>query len=665
MQTLYKADVLSLIKKGQTFEGYVDEAGLYIRIGEYVPYVCTAIHAGHDLNQVLKDNCLISAANRKKEEDPYTDKLIDSFPIVLVAMNSRYEYDLNRKSQKCIYEEAWGETVWKKKLTKSQVKISKSKHDAYYAILKALLIFLEKKFGGSIIFDMHSFNWQIRKLKDAPVFNIGTHYIDKTKWNDVIGVLEQKLSIIDLPNIDSTTKRDAVFQGKGYQAEFVSKNFNNALLIPLEVKKIFMDEISGTLFPLVFDKLQEKIHKAIFETASFFNENLKKSKLSHVNLLISDIEPAILLADKALYKIAKNLETLVYVNPINIQQEKKKFLQQRNYTPNLKYKQLRINPYEFKEKLLNIPVSKILDPFVRSMYRSTIEAYATKIDMLTHIGSPQFLYNSLRYYGEPSKQDIQNANFLLHAFDDCEKNSKGKRYNAKDATLIFEKAANKYKLDCKIKESSKIVAKAMVDNSKKTLFINSSALLSEYEINSLIHHELGVHMVTTLNACQQPMKIFQLGLPGNTYTQEGLAIFSEYLSGNLNISRLKQLALRVIVVRMMIEGASFSTTFHFLLDEHQLTIDAAFTLCLRAYRGGGFTKDYLYLAGFRDIALMHKEKDISPLLIGKTGLKYLDTISSLIERGWIRSPYHIVPALKNNKLREDCILEYLIRSIKE
>ena len=419
-----------MLQKGELFEGYFEEAGVYIRINEYVPYVCTAIHAGHNLRAELNKHCLLSDNDRLKEEDPYTDRLIDSFPIVIIAKNSRYEYDLNRSPSACFYDTAWGKTVWSTKLKEEEIKTSVNKHNTYFSFLHALLTYIEGKFGGCVVFDVHSYNWQIRHHDNAPVFNLGTHYIDTNRWGDVLNKLEENLAVIDLPNIESTILRNAVFQGKGYQAEYIQKNFVNTLVIPIEIKKVFMDESTGTLYPLVLERLQEGVHLAIFETASYFNNKLKKSNLKHMDLLSSDIEPAVLLVDRELFKIAKNLETLAHVNPINIQQEKKKFLQQREYIPKFRYKQLRLNPYEFKEKLYRLPVSDILDPFVRNLYRSTIDAYSIKIEMLTHVGTPQFLYNSLRYYGEPSKQDIQNASFLLHA-DDSDKTSDDKIYDSR------------------------------------------------------------------------------------------------------------------------------------------------------------------------------------------------------------------------------------------
>ena len=40
--------------------------------------------------------------------------------------------------------------------------------------------------------------------------------------------------------------------------------------------------------------------------------------------------------------------------------------------------------------------------------------------------------------------------------------------------------------------------------------------MNEKELRALIHHELGVHIVTTVNSEHQILKVFKLGLPGNT-----------------------------------------------------------------------------------------------------------------------------------------------------
>jgi hypothetical protein len=74
-------------------------------------------------------------------------------------------------------------------------------------------------------------------------------------------------------------------------------------------------------------------------------------------------------------------------------------------------------------------------------------------------------------------------------------------------------------------------------------------------------------MVTTMDSNLKKLKIFNLGLPVNTLTQEGLAILGEYLSGNITLHRLKKIAYRVIIVDMMCNGADFIECFNLLRND--------------------------------------------------------------------------------------------------
>lgn len=663
MLTLSEQGIIDAIENGETFEATLTDGSLTIRIQEYTPFLCTAIHAGHQMSDNFLTKCALNDAQRLLEEDPYTEQLIESFPITLSAGKSRYEYDLNRGPDVCIYDIAWGQSVWNTPLDDNEIRQARFEHARYFRILNTLLQVLEQRFGACLLIDLHSYNWQVRTYDSPPTFNIGTHYIDTKRWNRLITGFESHLAKIELPNIDTTVGKNAVFEGKGFQAQYVRSRFDNTLVIPLEIKKIYMDETTGEVFPLVLDNLGRGLHLAVLATAAAFSKKLNRAKIKLKNLQSPHIDPVVLSVDKALFRLAKGIETLHYVNPINIQQEKKRFFGQQNYNPQFKYRQLRLDPYEFREKLYRLPVSQIQDPLLRALYRGVVDSYATKVEMLTTVGTPQFIYNSLRYYGEPNTKDIDNALFLLHAAKLPEELANDDRYSAGEAKIMFEQAAERFELQCKVGLSSRLVAKAMVDNSKKTLLLNRNANLTMLEINALIHHELGVHMVTTANALAQPLKLFRLGLPGNTYTQEGLAILSEYLSGNLDLNRLKQLSLRVLAVKMMLDGKDFCGTYRRLTDDYSIDKEDAFNLTMRVYRGGGFTKDYLYLSGFRDVTKLYRNRNILPLLIGKTDTHSLPTLDSMLERGILNQPKYITPALKENLYQENPVLDYLVGSI--
>ena len=603
----------------------------------------------------------LTESERFFEEDPYTERLIDSLPITLVAHDSRYEYDLNRPVATCIYNKAWGKTVWSRKLTPKERMVSITKHQTFYRIVDALVVQLEKQFGEVLMMDVHSYNHVRRTEAIVPTFNIGSEQIDRDRWRFVINKALISLGHIRLPNIPVLAKENSVFFGRGYLASHINSRFQNTLVLPVEVKKIFMDEVSGEVYPLVLSELEQQFKASLLEISRVFMKKRGKSKNLH-RLQTGQIEPSVLEVDSKLFGLAKTLETLYYINPINIPAARKQFFKGNGRSiPSFAYRQLDIDPYWFRQQLYKLPVQTIRDPMVQGLYRDVIDSIGDKIDMLVKAGQDNFLYESLCYYGEPSENDVKNALFILHAQD--EERTQAENLQADDVLALMKRAADAWQMPCKVEKTSRIAAAAMVGNAKRVVYINTDISVSEQEANALVQHELGVHMATTLNARAQKLKLFSLGLPGNTYAQEGLAILNELQSGNMSLHRLKTLALRVLAVKEMIKEGDFRHTFAFLHEQHQLSQDQAFKLATRVHRGGGFTKDYLYLSGLGQALDLYKKRNISNLYIGKTGFKHLNTLDELVSRGWAQAPNY-VPTYLKEPVPNDDVLDYLITCIK-
>ena len=283
--------------------------------------------------------------------------------------------------------------------------------------------------------------------------------------------------------------------------------------------------------------------------------------------------------------------------------------------------------------------------------------------MLSTLGSDKFLYNSLRYFGEPSEQDISNANFLMYC-NELSQFEDEAILSAKEVTEIFKAEGAKYGFDFEVKESKTIPSDALVINSKQTVYLKKGAVFTHSRITALLNHEIGVHMVTTKNAQLQPLKFLSLGLPRNTHTQEGLAIMSELKSGCLSITRLKELAMRVLAVDMMTKGFDFKTTYHELNSTNTLTQDKLYYLVARVFRGGGFTKDYLYLNGFRSILRLEGSAvPTNNLFLGKTSHAYLSLLNELVDRGILDKPRYACNSFTNQK-PYDPILKYLTENMK-
>lgn len=659
--------ILENIEKATLFEGESSEGGFYIKIGRYVPYICTAIHHGSRLRPELQKKIHHSDYQRWFEEDPYTGDFIASMPITITGLDSRFEYDLNRHPSDCIYQEAWGKKVWKRPLTHQEINKSKRKHAAYYKVLHALVERLEKLFGGCVVYDIHSYNYK-RWEKDVPLFNLGTELIDRKRFGPAVDEWLMQLSKIALPDIVNETRENDVFFGRGYNLEYLTTRFSNTLVLATEIKKVFCDELTGDLYPEIIRNLQHQFKRAILDHANFFGHEYTRWKHSAIpKLLDKQLNGDLLTIDSNLHNLLKNFELLAAVNPINSQSEKKKFFKNR-YTelPQFRYNPVKINPYQLKQKIFSLPLKQIGDVSVRTMYESVVNSYADKIDMIGSLNSRVFLYNSLRYFGRPTQKDLSNAAYIMLLPEIPGEAQKEPVYNATQAIEIFREALIDYGIEAKIELSNKVISQVLVLNSKKSILFQPQATFKHRELKALIEHEIGVHMVTTINSNLQKIKLFNIGLPVNTHTQEGLALLAEYLSGNLTLKRLKKIALRVIIVDMMCSGADFIECFQTLINEYKADPNEAFSMVTRIFRGGGYTKDYLYLSGFVEIFRLWEEQfDLTPLLIGKTSLSFYDTIDEMIGREMVAKPTFITKSfLSPQSQRKNSIYNYIFSGLR-
>ncbi|MEZ4537092.1 MAG: DUF1704 domain-containing protein [Cyanobacteriota/Melainabacteria group bacterium] len=140
-------------------------------------------------------------------------------------------------------------------------------------------------------------------------------------------------------------------------------------------------------------------------------------------------------------------------------------------------------------------------------------------------------------------------------------------------------------------------------------------------------------MLTNYNGKAQPFRQLSAGLPGYDELQEPLAVLSEYLVGGLSNRRMRTLAMRVMAVHWLVEGASFVEVFRNFTKEYELHREISFSVAMRVFRGGGFTKDVVYLRGLLSL-LDHLRHglDIEMLYVGKFGLSYLPIIRELLWR---------------------------------
>jgi len=370
--------------------------------------------------------------------------------------------------------------------------------------------------------------------------------------------------------------------------------------------------------------------------------------------------------DDYLDKLVQKIELLSYINPTNIEEQKERFFSSKYLTdPVFTYPSIDFDKFKLHRELFMLPIERIEDKVLKQLYEDIIYFYSGLIQCIETIGEgKKFYYNSLRSFGTPTERDVENAKLILH-FDAVEPmEAELPRYSLKQTEQLFREYSKKYDFSYSIDYSDKMSAIAMVLNNVQTLVLNENHIYSDSEIAILTNHEIGVHMVTTMNGLLHPLKIFSHGLPNNVETQEGLAVFAEYMSGSLTIKRLQKLAYRVIAVDSLAKGYTFSKTFRLLHNTYDLDKETAFYITLRVHRGGGFTKDYLYLSGLKNILDYYNDgHDMGMMLTGKVSLEYIHQIKYLIQKKYAVPSRHITDSFSENN-NSNKTVDFILKSLK-
>ncbi len=206
--------------------------------------------------------------------------------------------------------------------------------------------------------------------------------------------------------------------------------------------------------------------------------------------------------------------------------------------------------------------------------------------------------------------------------------------------------------------------------SSELVRIRRSACFSDKDIEQLIHHEIYIHVATILNG-KTPgnLSLLSLAHPSSTKTQEGLAVFAEFITGSLDLDRMRRLADRVIAIQMSIEGADFIEVYRFFLEKTD-NPEQSFENARRVFRGGvlsggaPFTKDVVYLDGlirvhnFMRAAVAEGRADCLHLLFaGRLDIEDLPTLSYLRNLDLCQKPRFLPPWAKDLRFLL-CYLSY-------
>ncbi|TXE06019.1 DUF1704 domain-containing protein [Gelidibacter salicanalis] len=416
-----------------------------------------------------------------------------------------------------------------------------------------------------------------------------------------------------------------------------------ALVIGVSVPVVYKNTTTDQLFSLFFRKFytvfSETIKRAVYE---FIRVQTTDAFENYLMLGKTHIDAVTLSSDTKLAEISEGMSFLLRVTPVNSNEEWDKF-EQNNYEkePSFKYRLLAVDPELEKRKLFNIPIDLIEDPTIAFILRGKRLEIEKQLIMLEERGTDNFRFIGESLYGVIREDILEMAKHILQVYPTAETVQSSKRYNGIEFAQFAQKEMDHYiqqfpDLDLGI-EIRDDVAGIMVSKSK--LLINEEMNLDVNRCDALIQHEIGTHILTYCNGKSQPLKQMYEGFEGYDQLQEGLAVIAEYLVGGLTVNRLRLLAGRVIAVQSMVDNATFIETFNLLRESYAFQDRVAYYISMRVYRGGGLTKDAVYLAGLIDLMAYLKDGGkLEPLYTGKFNVTHIKLIEELLYRGVLNQP---------------------------
>ncbi|MVZ64442.1 DUF1704 domain-containing protein [Sphingobacterium sp. DK4209] len=426
---------------------------------------------------------------------------------------------------------------------------------------------------------------------------------------------------------------------------FSKKELQNKqiLLLGLSIKRNYMDE-NENILPILMRIYRESLAKSL---SRLFFEFLRV--YTHLNATAQrinvhqELTPMMVEIDQALAQETKKFDFLLMVTPLNSHEAWLQFKKDKYWkAPKFLYRPMHVDPDLVKRRLYNLRIEDIYDPTMAYIFRDKRAELDSMITMLSDRGKEDFLHGSLQVFGNVSEKLYNSALALLMM---TEPEETAKKSDDIISANDFAKMARE-EIRYLQKQNAEFNSPVRVREDISGVMVNRGALniSQEYKLTrgramALIQHEIGTHVVTYFNGRQQPLNLFSLGVPGYEELQEGLAVLSEYIVNGLNNDRLRIIAARVIAVHHMLLGNTFTDTFDLLVDQYQFLPETAFNLTMRVYRGGGLTKDALYLKGIIELLTYLQEgHEVELLMMGKIRKDYLPIIKDLLQRGVLIPP---------------------------
>ncbi len=346
--------------------------------------------------------------------------------------------------------------------------------------------------------------------------------------------------------------------------------------------------------------------------------------------------------DHALAEMDKRIDWLSRLTPINVDAIREGFAASRHRDmPDSEYGEgLDNHSPVWRRELFGLPVREIDDPLIETLLLEKQRELDRQIELVRMRDREGFIQASIDLFGGVSDTLLASARRIIANVPDT-------ALGDRDADCDDIVAAAEDDLAWYRSRAPGFGGRVVRDpNHGVGLYtqmgdfhVATDTRVPATRVDALVQHEIGTHAVTRHNGRRQPLRTLADGLADYDAMQEGLAVIGEYLAGYLPPARLRVLAGRVIAAHMAVEEANGAEIYAAMREECLLGPEDSFQTALRAKRGGGLTKDAVYLDGvIQLLAYLANGGDFEILFLGKFALKQFATLEKLIARGTIHRP---------------------------
>ena len=406
-------------------------------------------------------------------------------------------------------------------------------------------------------------------------------------------------------------------------------------VLGLIVPPVYRDAKSGQTFPMLLHGFRRSLSRTLKRMFYDFAHSRSTQCPPHFQELgRRAVVKAVWEVDRRLSEVSNAFDFLLQLTPVNSDEAWSEFKKTRcERTPEFHYRATPFDPGDLKRQLYQIPLDRVEDPTLEHVFQEKQEELDRKIGMLRDRDTPRFLYGSLQLYGNVEDDLLKLATELLDRVPSRSRDESTK------GQLDAEAFADRARAECDHYRSVDPTFSATVEVTEKVpgMMVSQGALLINHlikvplsRVDALLQHEVGTHLLTYSNGRAQPFRQLYCGLAGYEDLQEGLAVLAEYLVGGLSRPRMRQLAARVVAARQRIDGASFVDTFRTLHRTYRFSQQNAFFITMRIYRGGGLTKDAVYLRGLHQVLeYLCGGGELDLLFVGKIAIHHIPLIREL------------------------------------